>query len=454
MNLIFAVAENTFAKTENQPKTVYMKSKFRISLLLPAFASIILISCRNDGQDRHLPTELSIVPSITELYFEAAVPESYTFNVATDAESWDAVTDAGWINIEKTGDSFTVSCKMNFSFEDRESDTVTVVSGDAVPVKIVVSQKGLNVYMCGTENNVAAYWHNGEKTVIGTENWTTASSIYATGNGDIHIVGRNGIGSYYNSFYWSSTAGWSEVSGYLDANNPINLQDVTVDESTGDVYYSGEEGTSVYEDDGYYQVWVAEYFKNTTERVGLTQDGVSQGIEIIADDGDIYALVSDAYFVNGEKTSLESLGESVHPVDMYLHDGDIYVGGFYYNGMNVPCYWKNGKAFSVSADKSFQVYSSYVDNSGNIYLGGSEGYDGYNGYGTAGYWKNGEKVLLPGITSGSVRGIIADDGHLFMVGFDYDNEARKGVIKYWIDGEEIAVTDGSSDCNVFGVFFR
>lgn len=425
-----------------------MKLKFyRILPLLPAFVLLFFSSCSNDDMAGHEPVRLSIVPSLTELQFDAAQSRSAEFKVITDADNWDVVSDSDWFDIKKTDEGFTVLCDVNSALEGRGPDTLAVICEGADSLKITVSQNGLQIYMAGNEDGVAAYWHNGEKKLIGVGS-TYVNDMYVAENGDVHIVGRSGFGEYFNGFYWNSNSGWKDIIGSISPENPINVSGVAVDENTGDVYYSSYEGWT---NDDFSQTWVSSYVKNFSDRVALTEEGVSQSGRMLVREGVPYVIVSmesSAGYVKGsEFVALESLGESVYPSGMQIHNGKVYVCGFYLTAVGdeyiyAPCYWIDGKAFAVSAQATSQAFCIFVDEDGNIWLGGSDG-SGVNR--AAAYWKNGEKTLLSDTDNACVSGIFAGDGVVIAAGFE-KGDSGNSVLKYWIDGVETAVTDGSSDC--------
>lgn len=427
-----------------------MKPKLGFLPLFAACAAFVM-SCTEE--EPKAPTELAIVPSVTELSFDAAVFGSESFTVSTDAESWDAVSETEWINIDKSDAGFTVSCSVNTSYDDR-SGVVTVTSGDASPVNINVLQRGLQIYMGGNENGIAAYWHNGQKELIGTGNATYINDMYVDGSGNIYVVGRAGFGTYFCGFYWNSNSGWQDIIGLLDAENAVNVSAVAVDESTGDIYYSAYEGWT---NEDWSQTWVAYTVKNFVEMDQLTEDGVSQAGDVAFYDGDLYTVMSGdkvGYMKNGDFTALDMLGEGIYPSDMYIHDGDVYIGGWYLaeaggEYIYAPCYWINGKAVNVSSEEYAQIYCIYVDEEGNIWLGGSVG-SGLDR--AAAYWKNGEKTLLTDLNNACLSGIFARDGVVIAAGFERGDTGNT-VLKYWVNGEETAVTDGTMDsyCEVMYV---
>ena len=73
-------------------------------------------------------------------------------------------------------------------------------------------------------------------------------------------------------------------------------------------------------------------------------------------------------------TKKQSLSDGNYPSCMTVHNGDVYVGGYYLNTDRFcPAYWINGKAYPIPTDINSQIYSISVDSNGDVYLGGSEG---------------------------------------------------------------------------------
>lgn len=434
-----------------------MNKLLSVLLATASFMTVAsLSSCKE--QQKHEPTEFTITPNNTELSFEAAVPKAVTYTVSTNAESWDAVSSSDWVTVDKSSDSFTIRCKANFETADREPATVTVTSGDAAPVEITVTQRGLRVWMTGNDNNVGSYWVNGEKnTIPGASENTSPTDIYVSENGEVHIVGRVGFGQYFYSFYYSSVSGWKDITGAIDPDNYVAASSVYEDESTHDVYYTAYEGWM--ENDGS-QTVVAYYYKND-ERIAITEDGFATPGDIIVKDGEVCVQVSEAangswYEKGGVRTNLEVIGESINPSCMTIHGNDVYVGGFYLykDGENYyyfPCYWINGKAVAINAEETSQVYAIYVDDEGNVYTAGSEG-SGWDR--CAAYWKNGEITRLTEKNNACLSGIFAADGHVLAGGFEKSASGSNVIVKTWLDGKETAWTDGSTSCYVEEMFVR
>lgn len=427
-----------------------MKTIVTHIVFLTAFAALS-ISCRESGGS---PAEtISVSPEVSALEFGAYAPERISFTV-TGPESWDVTAESDWVVVEPSASGFVLTCRTNIGQESRGADTVVISAADAEPVKIAVTQRGLEMYIAGTRDDHGVYWHDGQETSVSESVAIYPNGIYVTEAGEVHVVGRQGYGSYFNGFWWSSVSGWQDIYGSLSAENPIYVSSVCVDENTGDIYWSGYEGLS---EAGYMQTWVAEYFKNGSERVGLTESGVSQAGKITLVGEDVYVLISGeqaGYAVNGKITPLEKAGESIYPSCMQVKDGNVYVGGYYLTSaageyLYVPCFWTNGKITTLDAAVSSQVYCLCVDDGGDVWLGGSEGV-GFNR--AAAYWHNGEKVLLTDVNNGCLVGIAAMDGRYVAVGFE-KGASGKLVIKRWEDGNAEELTDGTANCSASDVFF-
>jgi hypothetical protein len=124
---------------------------------------------------------LSISPS--SLAFDEKVGAK-TVTVNTNASSWDATTNASWIQLGKQGSTLTVSVTANTGSSAR-SATVTVTAGNAPPVAFSVTQEaGLvtyrNVtasYRCGGTVSLRFYNYDSDDGLIIVGYVTTPSSF-------------------------------------------------------------------------------------------------------------------------------------------------------------------------------------------------------------------------------------------------------------------------------------
>lgn len=153
------------------------------------------------------------------------------------------------------------------------------------------------------------------------------------------------------------------------------------------------------------------------------------------------------YTVNGERHELEMMDQGNYPSGLYVKDGDVYVGGWYLTELNgeliyAPCYWKNGEGIALAAEYACP-YAIYVDEDDNVWLAGAKG-SGYDR--CAAYWKNDEpSVDVSSYNNGCAGGIVVVDGNTIIVGFE-GAYPENTVLKYWINGEETAITDGTTSC--------
>jgi hypothetical protein len=201
----------------------------------------------------------------------------------------------------------------------------------------------------------------------------------------------------------------------------------------------------------------AVYWKNDT-LVYLT-DGTlpAAANSIIVSGNDVYVAGREggqaAYWKNGTKNQVvtdggSNQGRSTGATSIAILGNDVYLGGYQANptiGNSGRVYigriWKNGIRFdSLTYSPAVFVNSLFV--SGNdLYVAGS-------GLGVAKYWKNGiEQDLVDGTSSAS---IVASGDGVFVAGQQFNNQlpdvnGRPPVIaKYWKNGNPVNLTDGST----------
>jgi hypothetical protein len=142
--------------------------------------------------------------------------------------------------------------------------------------------------------------------------------------------------------------------------------------------------------------------------------------------------------------------DNVDPLNSYQNietindpDVDVYEGGYFKKDylIDVACYWKNGKQFSVSdQSQQSQVFDILVNN-GNVYLAGE-----FNNKPC--YWINNERFDITSqgnIMYGFVSRIYLDQGKLYLLGnlnLTNENNSRGFVwTKDGINSPEIKISD-------------
>lgn len=394
--------------------------------------------------------ELGISPSLNNLVFDAAAPETYRFEITGNIKKWDVECDAEWCIISKDEKGFSITAKPTISREDKPETTITIKSDLAAdPIEITARQNGLKIYLAGDDNHRATYWMNGESYRITESSATYVTGIYATKDGKVSVVGRSGSVKSLG-FYWDKETGIFNLN--TKDNSSGTAFGVFVDESTGDIYFTDHEGWMI---DEQTQTYIARLWKNFVP-TDMTDYGlVSQAGDVNINNGNIYVMIQNGtenyYLKNDEKIILENYNDDIRPSSMYIAGDDVYIGGYYSGADNFsPCYWKNGKITVLESDQSAQVYGIYVDEEENVYLAGSYG-SGLDR--AAAYWINGEMTLLTEQNNCCLSGIAAIDGNIICGGTSTDS---KGIshVTCWINGEEWQMSDDNSSCFVEAMFIR
>lgn len=394
-----------------------------------------------------VPT-LDVSPAVESVSFEGVRTRTQEFTVTTTASEWTAEPDADWLNVEYTEAGFILTAAANLSMEDSREASVTISAEGFDPVVIPVNQQEMRMYIGGNDNNTACYWLNGEKTVVGPENGSFLSALAVEKDGVVHCVGREGIGQSYAT-YWSEELGWNIFQPYDECQG--NATGVTVDEETGDVYFSAY---YYFFNPDYTQTTIAGYHKNLIWEAMTSEESgtAAQASCVLFNDGNLYMVLQESglsyYTVNGERHELEMMDQGNYPSSMYVKDGDVYVGGWYLTELNgeliyAPCYWKNGEGVALAVEYGCPS-AIFVDDEDNVWLAGSKG-PGFDR--CAAYWKNDEpSVDVSSYDNGCASSIVVIDGDVIIAGIHGGAYPENSVIKYWINGEETAVTDGSTPC--------
>ena len=217
--------------------TISPRSIFGSAAIL-MLASIALTSCSEDPETKE-PVEFLITPQSREISFTAAYPESCTYEISTNAQSWKAESDAEWLTIDTSSSRLIISARPNLSFEERSGATVTITADDSTMFQITATQNPLQVYTGGSENSVAAYWFNNEKHIMTETGGNTINGIHVTKDGTVHLTGTT-YGAKSLGFYWSNSSG-TVYTNRVDEGSGSAF-DVFVDEENSNIYFTTHEG--------------------------------------------------------------------------------------------------------------------------------------------------------------------------------------------------------------------
>ena len=153
---------------------------------------------------------------------------------------------------------------------------------------------GSDVYVAGSEGNVAKYWKNGRPVIVGSLG-SHAYSIAVSGN-DVYVAGSEWNGNYYNGKY---------IAKYWKNGVSVNLTDGSKSSAASSIAVSGNDLYVAGSEEG-----VAKYWKN--------------GVAVDLPSG------SDATCIA-------------------VSGSDVYVSGSGWKGMHrVARYWKNGNPADLS----------------------------------------------------------------------------------------------------------
>ena len=106
--------------------TIFTRSLTSGAAILMLASAFALTSCNKDPETPE-PVEFLITPQNREISFTAAYPESCTYEISTNAQSWKAESDAEWLTIDTSSSRLIISARPNLSFEERSGATVTAV---------------------------------------------------------------------------------------------------------------------------------------------------------------------------------------------------------------------------------------------------------------------------------------------------------------------------------------
>ena len=377
------------------------------------------------------PEELTfeITPATGDLVFDAAHPATYGFSVVTNDTTWKVTSDAGWCIIEQGTDGFTVTARPTISSEPQTAGTVSIVASDTVYASFRVNQNGLEMYFGGNMDSWAAYWHDGQSYFVSQYEAKDISDMAVSADGTVHVVGRASLTGYY----WSEETGMFSLAA-SDENIQGSASGIYLDDETGDIYCTSYEGSGAY--------YTAKYWRNLADYDLTDGTTVALAYDILMYDGSLYILVDDSngkyYLIDDVKHMLEDNGYAIHPSCMTVKDGTVYVGGYYTDEDRFcPCYWTDGKLTTIPTTQNSQIYAIGVDDSGNIYLAGSEGLGIER---CAAYYLNGEIVRLTDYNNSCISDMDIVGEHVFLLGSSTADNFRT-YINYWIDGEEYDLTD-------------
>jgi hypothetical protein len=281
---------------------------------------------------------------------------------------------------------------------------VTDGSNNALAYSMFVS--GPDIYLAGYENkgsvSVAKYWKNGTAVSLGngTQN-SGASSIFISGT-DVYVAGSESNGTHTVAKYWKNGVAVPLSNGQTDAwATSITL-------SGQDIYVAGFQTAP-----SPIAITYAKYWKN--------------GKSVVLTDSTTYPAQTTSIAVSAQ--------------------GDVYVSGYAYNSSTtfLALFWKNGTPAIVSGSTA-----AWVD---NIIVAGTHVYMAGYDNGQAEYWvDNAETPLTTTGNGAKAHSVFVYGNDVYAAGNQSNGTHR--VAKYWKNGVETSVTDGTADAFIWSIVVR
>jgi hypothetical protein len=204
------------------------------------------------------------------------------------------------------------------------------------------------VYVCGFEstNGVrkAAYWTDGKINYLSSIQNESAFNAIVVANENIYLAGfeKNNTGNKDAKFWINGIESNVSNSGSDDEIYDLKVVD-------GYTFAAGRKGFSAASIPA---IWV----NGSLVSVNSTETGFVKALEVVKtanNEYDVYAVGGRyinnkgqaTFWKNGEVQTLDKTLET-SATDICLNNGNIFICGIAYGGLNYAVYWKNGIRFS------------------------------------------------------------------------------------------------------------
>ena len=210
-------------------------------------------------------------------------------------------------------------------------------------------------------------------------------------------------------------------------------------------------------------VWVMDLDGSNQTQTEL-EGKFSEGQRIIVHNGDIYVggyfQSGSCFWRNGYKTNLTVNADSMSWGIVLDKDNNLFNVGYYMKSHSlIPSYWKNGKRINLSKPKHGDGEAKYIEILNNKkFIGGTTSAPhnllGYITKPT--YWVGGQRKIgdigsvLDGWQSSEVFDIYVDDQeNVYLAGFSRDMDAEYPT--YWKNGEKNLIMNGKASGVIRGI---
>lgn len=340
------------------------------------------------------------------------------------------------------------------------ADETTVMVGSEIMFEVIANQQPVmdaELYVDGQRINGYRFTFEeiGEITVIAKKTGFKDSAPLvivveeASYDVDIYVLGDEGTEglNHYQPLYWKN--GEPNVFSHEAAADMIFNSIAVADNKVyvvGERVYSSSRATAFFEVDG--------HLEELTE-----SSGFASATDVYVSDGDVYvggiknesgSVTSIVYWKNGELVTVASgtLGNTSGG-SIAVKDNDVYIAGMLDGDL---MYWKNGASVPLEGEPG-EVTDIAVAGNGDVYVSGYT----FGSPDVAQYWKNGEKIALgTGERASQANAIFIENGDVYVAGWEtVPRSSGSGTVRiarYWKNGEAVDLTDGAHHAEANGIF--
>jgi hypothetical protein len=320
-----------------------------------------------------------------------------------------------------------------------------------------VPSGGPGIYVSGTQRqtggiNEAVYWKNGLLVELSKNLESSATNIVVSGN-DVYVAGK--IGSWVG--YWKN--------GVFDSLADDENATVQIVVFGNDVYVTSYSQSGQYHYSGVYKNGIYTEVVPGDTRLGLTSIAVgNQGVLLGGFEANPDGLTpyTATYRLNNIEHILTDGAKTAMVTGVAFAQTDIYAAGMEANSpilgkRSIAKYWKNDIANILSDLLGSSITSGIFVSGQDVYVSGSSFFHGDpSGNQIAKYWKNNtEYVLTDSLSDCEATAITVTGPDVYVVVQDLIPASRPWeVAKYFKNGKEVDLTDGSFFATAYGIYVQ
>ncbi|HIZ87489.1 MAG TPA: Ig-like domain-containing protein [Candidatus Coprenecus pullistercoris] len=451
-----------------------MKRSTTLAAIATFCASLLLTSCKTDGQTAAVP-KLTCTSEATVNAAADGGDYSITYFIENPAEkgtiSADAADNCDWIeNFDTSGPgTVTFTVQGNSDMGPRKGGmevTYSYPGGEPQSFEIEVIQEGSADAESVTLNTQEL------KLAVGETARLSAAVIPEDMSGYVVWSSDNPDAATVDSEGTVTATGPGQATITAKVGSASDFCEVTVSETLSNhtIYAAG------YYDKTMYSFFWKTGDMNTTMLADETMSTRAHTIYVSGSDvyiggeataGD-YGYLSATVWKNGEAAYLTDTDQ---PIDAAVysiteHNGDIYASGFYRVARtettefrrDAAMVWKNGEAFELTDGTNYaQARSIAVADNGTVYAIGESSDE--NGIAAATLWSSAsgtwEDKVTRSLSSGPnhayAQSVCVADGDVYVAGYGYDTEDYY-VAMLWKNDEPVQLISDGAYSYAYSVF--